>query len=67
MPSRVIISTVNPSTPANAAAPAFLADDCLEAAFDVALSSACPSRHMCTMSVVTDTAATIASTASHSD
>ena len=63
MPSRVIISSVNRNTPANAAAPR-LQRRGLQMPFDVALD-ALRVRHMWTVSDATEIAATIASTPSH--
>ena len=56
MPSRVIISSVNRNTPANALAPTFRAD-CSRCS-SISRFMRCACRHMWTMSDATSTAAT---------
>ena len=63
MPSRVIISSVNRKTPANAAPPVFIDDECRRPSMSFLIRFAV--RHMCTVSEATDTAATNARTPSH--
>ena len=64
IPSRVIMSSVNPNTPRNAPVPALRVD----ARSFPSISSFMrrPARHICTVSDATMTAATIASTPSQS-